>query len=174
MAHARSTAFKSGNEMQYKTGKYGLRRVITATKRQYREKLDGYSSADCRSQNTGTTPASSAPQTACLMTSSASAPASRPPATSQGESLHLASPTPCLSSTNSFLSPGTQNPEEDQHLQGSRAGQHPCTGSQNMCQRTGRCSHLHLQPLPHPKHCPLLLQDHIHRPPSPRRAHPPV
>uniref|UniRef100_A0A8C8DGK4 Reverse transcriptase domain-containing protein n=1 Tax=Oryzias sinensis TaxID=183150 RepID=A0A8C8DGK4_9TELE len=47
MLRARSTAFTSGNESEYKAAKYGLRKAITAAKRQYREKLDGfYSTAD--------------------------------------------------------------------------------------------------------------------------------
>ncbi len=47
MLHARSLAFTSGNETEYKAAKYGLRRAITAAKRQYKEKLDSfYSTAD--------------------------------------------------------------------------------------------------------------------------------
>ncbi|XP_037400811.1 uncharacterized protein LOC108414208 [Pygocentrus nattereri] len=49
MLHARSLAYRSGNETEYKATKYRLRKVITAAKRQYREKLDGfYSTADSR------------------------------------------------------------------------------------------------------------------------------
>lgn len=47
MLHARSLAFTSGNETEYKAAKYGLRKAITAAKRQYKEKLDSfYSTAD--------------------------------------------------------------------------------------------------------------------------------
>ena len=47
MLRARSIAHTSGNEAEYKAAKYGLRKAITAAKRQYREKLDGfYSTAD--------------------------------------------------------------------------------------------------------------------------------
>ncbi|CAM4275437.1 unnamed protein product [Leuciscus chuanchicus] len=47
MLHARSSAFASGNDTEYKAAKYGLRRAITAAKRNYREKLDSfYSTAD--------------------------------------------------------------------------------------------------------------------------------
>ncbi|KAK2920685.1 hypothetical protein Q8A73_000170 [Channa argus] len=43
----RSLAFRSGNDTEYKAAKYGLRKAITAAKRQYREKLDSfYSTAD--------------------------------------------------------------------------------------------------------------------------------
>ncbi|KAK3575518.1 hypothetical protein QTP86_029269, partial [Hemibagrus guttatus] len=49
MLRARSFAFTSGNETEYKAAKYGLRRAITVAKRQYREKLDSfYSNADAR------------------------------------------------------------------------------------------------------------------------------
>ncbi|GAA6084677.1 ubiquitin-protein ligase E3C-like [Tachysurus ichikawai] len=37
-----SLAFTSGNETEYKAAKYGLRKAITAAKRQYREKLDSF------------------------------------------------------------------------------------------------------------------------------------
>lgn len=47
MLRARSLAFRSGNEIEYKAAKYGLRKTIIAAKRQYREKLDSfYSTAD--------------------------------------------------------------------------------------------------------------------------------
>ena len=47
MLRARSIAFKSGNETEYKAAKYALEKAIRAAKRQYRVKLDGfYSTAD--------------------------------------------------------------------------------------------------------------------------------
>ncbi len=47
MLRARSLAFTSGNETEYKAAKYGLRKAITVAKRQYKEKLDSfYSTAD--------------------------------------------------------------------------------------------------------------------------------
>ncbi|MCI4377016.1 hypothetical protein PGIGA_G00198560 [Pangasianodon gigas] len=49
MLRARSVAFATGNETEYKAAKYRLRRAITAAKRQYKEKLDSfYSTADAR------------------------------------------------------------------------------------------------------------------------------
>ena len=49
MLHARTLAFKSGNETEYKAAKYRLEKAITAAKRQIREKLEGfYSTADSR------------------------------------------------------------------------------------------------------------------------------
>ncbi|KAK2921577.1 hypothetical protein Q8A73_001062 [Channa argus] len=44
MLRTRSLAFRSGNETEYKAAKYGLRKAITAAKRQYREKLDSFCS----------------------------------------------------------------------------------------------------------------------------------
>ena len=47
--HARSLAFKSGNETGYKVAMYQLEKAITEVKRPYREKLDSfYSTADYR------------------------------------------------------------------------------------------------------------------------------
>ena len=92
MLRARSIAFKSGNETEYKAAKYALEKAIRAAKRQYRVKLDGfYSTADSggcgkacsTSLTTGPPPAPSAPQTACRMSSTPSTPASRPPAPPQ-------------------------------------------------------------------------------------------
>ncbi|KAK3539428.1 hypothetical protein QTP70_007668 [Hemibagrus guttatus] len=42
MLHARSFAFISGNDTEYKSAKYGLRKAITMAKRQYREKLESF------------------------------------------------------------------------------------------------------------------------------------
>uniref|UniRef100_A0A3P9IHF3 SRA1/Sec31 domain-containing protein n=1 Tax=Oryzias latipes TaxID=8090 RepID=A0A3P9IHF3_ORYLA len=64
MLRARSTAFTSGNETEYKPVTYGLRKAITAAKRHYRN-------------------SSSVPQTACPMTSMNTTPALRPPPLTQ-------------------------------------------------------------------------------------------
>ena len=117
MLHAHSTAFKSGNETEYKAAKYGLRRAITAAKRQYREKLDGfYSSADSGRMWQGLQQITEYRNTTCIISSSDSLPDdlisfyTRFETTSDitGRS-HYNWPnlTPCLSSTNNILSPGT-------------------------------------------------------------------
>ncbi|KAK2918358.1 hypothetical protein Q8A73_002729 [Channa argus] len=47
MLRTRSLAIRSSNETEYKAARYGLRKAITAAKRQYREKLDSfYSTTD--------------------------------------------------------------------------------------------------------------------------------
>lgn len=46
MLHARSLAYRSGNEAEYNAAKYRLKKTTTAAKKQYRERLDGFYTTD--------------------------------------------------------------------------------------------------------------------------------
>ncbi|KAI3356730.1 hypothetical protein L3Q82_003409 [Scortum barcoo] len=48
MLHTRSLAFRSGDEMEYKSSKYKLRKTIKEAKQLYQQKLEGYYSTDAR------------------------------------------------------------------------------------------------------------------------------
>ncbi|KAK3537363.1 hypothetical protein QTP70_008821 [Hemibagrus guttatus] len=147
MLRARSFAFTSGNETEYKAAKYGLRKDITVAKRQYREKLDSfYSNADAGRMwqglqritdyrpTTSTTISSldSLPDDlntfyACFETSSDN---------TEWRHTHIGT-TQSPFSPPTVCSCGTQSTEEDQPPKGSGARQHPWAGPQSLCYRGG-------------------------------------
>ena len=123
MLRARSTAFKSGNEMGYKAAKYGLRRAITAAKRQY------FSSADSGRMWKVLQQITEHRNTTSFISSSDSLPDdliyfyTRFKTTSEitGSSYYTWPTQPPASSPPTVSSVQVLN----QPLQGSRAGQHP-------------------------------------------------
>ena len=123
MLRARSIAFKSGNETEYKAAKYALEKAIRAAKRQYRVKLDGfYSAADSGRMWQGLqhiTDYRTTTSTISSISISLQPLRDLQPHHREEALTHQEHPPP-LPPTNRLIRTGTQSPEEHQPSQGSR------------------------------------------------------